>query len=87
MKECDFASLGLSLKEIYKRTEYGYEVRMDLYSANERDLVAWFSVTTKLNKGEQVLTMNSQFIQRNYLTYEQIDAVTEWLRRSTVPAR
>jgi hypothetical protein len=87
MTEHDLASLGLSFRETHKKSDYLLEVCVSLYHAETRDLIATFSTTTRTSDGEQVLNTNSQFIQRRYLTFGQIDAVTQWLRNCTIAAR
>jgi hypothetical protein len=87
MKECDFASIGLSLREEVKKRDYTYEVRTCLYSVSTRDLIASFSTSTRISGGEQVLNTSTQFIQKKYLTIGQIEAITEWLRECTHAAR
>ncbi len=88
MKECDFASfLGLSLHETQKKWEYGFEVRAELHDASKRELIAWCSITTRTSDGEQMLSTSSQFIQRDHLTREQVDAITQWQREYIMSAR
>lgn len=87
MKSYDFASLGLSFRETIKKWDCGYEVNVSVYCASTRDLIASFSTTTRISDGEQVLKTSSQFIQHNYLTVGQINAITDWLRDCTIAAR
>jgi hypothetical protein len=87
MKSCDFTSLGLSFRETIKKSDYGYEVRTALYCISTKDLIAWFSTTTRTSGGAQVLNTNSQFVQHDYLTIGQIRAITRWLRERTIAAR
>jgi hypothetical protein len=87
MKECDFASHGLSLRETITRRDHLYEVRTNLYCASTKDLIAYFSATVRIYNGEQVLNTCSQFIQRNYLTRNQIDAIAQWLCDCALAAR
>jgi hypothetical protein len=86
MDECDLASCGLSFRETYKKWDYGYEVHGSLYT-HKGDFVAGFSTTTHVSRGEQTLNTNTQFVQLNYLTPEQIKTITEWLRKCAVAAR
>jgi hypothetical protein len=87
MTECEFASIDLSFRETIKKWNYGYEVQVALYSVLKGDLIASFSTTTRISNGVQILGTNTQFIQHNYLSLRQIEAVTEWLRDRTHAAR
>ena len=83
----DLTSLGLSYRETIKKWDNGHEVHAALYCTSTRDLVAWFSATTRTSAGAQTLNTNSQFVQHNYLTIGQINAITGWLRNCATAAR
>lgn len=87
MSNDDLQALGLYVTEKIVRNECLHEVRADIYSRARRDLIAYFSATVRTSDGAQVLNTSSQFIQRNYLSLAQIDAVTQWLRDSVITAR
>jgi len=61
--------------------ENGLEDRLALYRTEGRELVAAFSSTTRISNGEQCVNTNSQFIQHNYLTKAEIEALRGELQR------
>ncbi len=84
--ESALAALGFVLTEHFTRTTHLHEARKNLYSSS-RELIASFSASIRTSDGEQVLNTSSQFVQRNTLSREQIDAVTDWLRECSISAR
>lgn len=87
MNTCNLQSLDFSVTEKLVRSEYLHEVRAEVHSLVRSDFIACFSATLRTSGGEQVLNTSSQFVQREYLSRDQIDAVTQWLRDSAISAR
>lgn len=82
-----FPPLGFFIERNERQCDYGLELSISLYNCERRDLVASFSSTLRMSDGVQCLNTSSQFIQRNYLSQENIDAVTLWLTRLSRTSR
>lgn len=83
----EFPLPGFTIHESGARHENGLEDRLVLYRNEGRELVAAFSSTTRTSNGEQCVSTNSQFVQRNCLTKAEIDTVTQWLEELARSAR
>ena len=87
MEEFDFGALGLSLTERETRWEHGYEMRSELRNAENGEFIAWAATTAKVGLADQKIGTSGEFVQRSYLTLEQINVITAWLRQHAHAAR
>ncbi len=78
----DWASLGLGLRSTEHRSygNDGFSCREELRLLLDQSLVASHQTTIRISAGEQVLSTNTQFIQRSDLNMIQIRRINEWLR-------